>query len=318
MAGLFDTIGSFFTGGSNISGPGVAGLQEGFNLAQPNLTAGLQNVNQLYGQAIPYLQQNFQNALPGWQQVLQTGQAGTTQLENLLGIGPGGSTGALQALQATPNYNFNLKAIQDATTAGGAATGKLASGATMDALAKQASGYAGNVFQNAVSNLSQFPSMLTAGAQGLGNIFTDLGTRGANLFQNQAQQTSPFYQALAKLGFDVGAGTGAYGAQQGMVDSILGSNLLSGILGAGSNLLGGYLKSDARVKEEIAPIGKLFDGSNVYRFRYQGDSTPHIGLLAQEVERRTPDAVREFGGVKHVDYAKATAPASALAYLMAA
>jgi hypothetical protein len=316
--GIFDTIGSWLTGGSNISGPGQAGLQEGYNLAQPQLQAGLGNVNQLYGQAIPYLQQQYGAALPYMQNVYGTGQQGVTQLQNLLGIGPGGPAGAQQALQATPGYNFNLQQGNNAINAAGAASGKLASGSTTKSLADYASGLASNTYQNAVSNLAPFTNMFTTGAQGAGNVLTGLGSNVAGLYQGQAGQTTPFYQGMADLGWNLGAGTGAYGAQQGMLDSILGGNLVSGILGAGSNLLGGWLKSDERAKEDIAPVGKLFDGSNLYKFRFKGEPTVHVGLIAQEVEQRTPEAVREFAGVKHVDYAKATAPASALAYLMAA
>jgi hypothetical protein len=64
--------------------------------------------------------------------------------------------------------------------------------------------------------------------------------------------------------------------------------------------------SDARVKDNIAPIGILFDGTPVYSFNYIGDRTPRMGLIAQDVERRRPDAVGSVGGVKAVDYGKAT------------
>jgi hypothetical protein len=106
------------------------------------------------------------------------------------------------------------------------------------------------------------------------------------------------------------------------------SNILGGILGAGS-ILGGtgafgsagwlapLLLSDERAKEDIAPIGILNDGSNVYRFKYKGDPArrTHIGLLAQEIEETTPEAVHEIGGLKLVDYDKATAPARAIGIL---
>jgi hypothetical protein len=77
-------------------------------------------------------------------------------------------------------------------------------------------------------------------------------------------------------------------------------------IGLAGSLLGGLL-SDIRAKEDIEPIGKLYDGQNVYSFRYKGDSTPRVGLMAQEVERTRPDAVATLpGGLKIVDYGKAT------------
>lgn len=64
--------------------------------------------------------------------------------------------------------------------------------------------------------------------------------------------------------------------------------------------------SDERLKEGIEPIGKGFDGANIIRFRYRGDPTTRIGMSAQEVERKHPEAVSEHGGFKAVDYGAAT------------
>jgi lysozyme family protein len=52
-----------------------------------------------------------------------------------------------------------------------------------------------------------------------------------------------------------------------------------------------YGASDRRLKDNIEPIGKLFDGQNVYRYNFKGDDKKQIGLMAQEVEKRYPDAV---------------------------
>lgn len=65
--------------------------------------------------------------------------------------------------------------------------------------------------------------------------------------------------------------------------------------------------SDARLKEDIAPVGKTFDGQNLYAYRYKGDPTPHIGLMAQEVAQNNPDAVEMHpSGYLTVNYEKAT------------
>jgi hypothetical protein len=63
--------------------------------------------------------------------------------------------------------------------------------------------------------------------------------------------------------------------------------------------------SDSRVKHHKEPIGELFDGQKVYRYDF-GDGRTEIGLLAQQVEKRHPDAVSTMGGLKFVDYDKAT------------
>jgi hypothetical protein len=71
--------------------------------------------------------------------------------------------------------------------------------------------------------------------------------------------------------------------------------------------------SDERLKEDMTPVGKGFDGANIYRFRYKGDPTWRMGLSAQETERRHPEAVAEApSGFKAVDYGRATQEAAHL------
>ena len=113
------------------------------------------------------------------------------------------------------------------------------------------------------------------------------------------------------------------------------SSMMSGVAGIGSAALGGWAKagfpgaegagtsgwnaatnnfmgpgsfipSDEKLKEDISPIGALFDRTPVYSYRYKGDDTPRIGLMAQDVEKDTPEAVADLGGFKGVDYGKAT------------
>jgi hypothetical protein len=105
--------------------------------------------------------------------------------------------------------------------------------------------------------------------------------------------------ALAKMGA-FGNGGWLYGGPSSIASGI--GSLLSSV------------PSDARLKEDIAPVGRLFDDTPVYRYRYKGDPTPRIGLIAQDVEARNPSAVSEIGGVKAVDYGKATARAGILGH----
>ena len=128
---------------------------------------------------------------------------------------------------------------------------------------------------------------------------------------------APVGQAFGKT-----SGTQTTSGGESTMGSILGGVGLLGQLGGfgkggwllgsgGSGLLGGLgslLLSDERAKEDIHKVGKLADGQNVYSYRYKADGsgTTHIGLMAQEVEKRTPDAVHEIDGVKLVDYEAAT------------
>lgn len=79
-------------------------------------------------------------------------------------------------------------------------------------------------------------------------------------------------------------------------------------LGAG-NLLLGFGKmafSDERMKEDKEKIGETKDGLGIYSFRYKGSPRTEIGLMAQEVKKKKPDAVKKTpSGLMAVDYGKA-------------
>lgn len=78
-----------------------------------------------------------------------------------------------------------------------------------------------------------------------------------------------------------------------------------------ANILGS-LFSDARLKDDITPVGRLNDGQTVYAYRLKGSPRTELGLLAQEVERRHPEAVAtDRSGFKRVHYGRATAEARA-------
>lgn len=64
--------------------------------------------------------------------------------------------------------------------------------------------------------------------------------------------------------------------------------------------------SDERLKEDIQPIGKTFEGQNIIKFRYKDSPETRIGLSAQETEKYHPEAVGLLGGYKTVNYDMAT------------
>jgi hypothetical protein len=81
--------------------------------------------------------------------------------------------------------------------------------------------------------------------------------------------------------------------------------MLGGLFGLGSSLIAA---SDVRVKENIEPLDFKIDGHNVYSYDYKGkfdDGERHVGVMAQEVEKTRPDAVKTGkDGVKRVHYGK--------------
>lgn len=92
---------------------------------------------------------------------------------------------------------------------------------------------------------------------------------------------------------------GAYNSQMQQRQGILG-----GLFGLGGKLIG---LSDKRAKEDVKPVGKLM-GHKLYEYRYKGkfdDGQKHIGVMAQEAEKKRPDAVSTRpDGLKQVHYGK--------------
>ena len=63
--------------------------------------------------------------------------------------------------------------------------------------------------------------------------------------------------------------------------------------------------SDIRLKRDIAQVGELDSGINLYRYRYLWSDTTYVGVMAHEVAAVKPDAVqRGADGYLRVDYAR--------------
>jgi hypothetical protein len=159
-----------------------------------------------------------------------------------------------------------------------------------------------------INAASLYPGILNSNATSLlnaGNLEQSLPFQGTGLEESQLLP-------IAGLGAEsTGSSTGTTVQQQP-----LGPTLMGGILGGTALLGSGGLNvlgpagaalmglSDARVKKDIKHVGILNSGDNLYEFRFKGDAAgkKHVGVLAQEVERKHPEDVREIGGVKHVNY----------------
>lgn len=65
----------------------------------------------------------------------------------------------------------------------------------------------------------------------------------------------------------------------------------------------GAIVSDRRAKTDIEKVGEMKDGLGVYRYRYKAGGPTHIGVMAQEVQKKKPEAVvKTSGGLLAVDY----------------
>ena len=118
-------------------------------------------------------------------------------------------------------------------------------------------------------------------------------------------------------------GTG-YGAQTSAINqqpyfSNVGANVLSGLSSAATigsapltssgQSLFSMLFSDRRLKTDIHRVGESKSGFPIYTFRFKDDpaGTVRMGLMAQDVQRKRPEAVARFPFGLAVDYDKALA-----------
>jgi hypothetical protein len=174
-------------------------------------------------------------------------------------------------------------------------------------------GAAGTLFNAAGSTANNLANSIQglSAAGGLGGLLTSPAQAQLGAANTQAGIPLGMLAQLESLGIPLAAlgsqttGTG-HGTQT--VEQPLGPSIAGGLLG-GATLASKFgLLSDERAKENIERVGELDDGQPVYRYEYRADpaKVTHIGLLAQEVEQLAPDAVHEIGGLKRVDYRKAT------------
>lgn len=204
-------------------------------------------------------------------------------------LGRGIAQGEAPAIAA--QYNSNVGNLENAnagemSSANTASTGM--SNEELSALTAQLGGLAG---------ASSLPGILTQpGSTAYTTANTAYGTPWTNLAPAEAATTG-----IGAMG-GTSSGSGSTTQQTSALTNIIG--LLTGAAG----VAGAVAKSDARLKENIKPVGKLNDGQTIHQYNWKDDpaKTPHVGLLAQEVEKVRPDAVHTIGGVKHVDYSKAT------------
>lgn len=77
---------------------------------------------------------------------------------------------------------------------------------------------------------------------------------------------------------------------------------LGGLFQLGGTLGSAAILSDERAKTDIKKVGKTEDGQQIYSYRYKAGGPIQMGLMAQEVEKKKPEAVHNVDGVKMVDY----------------
>jgi hypothetical protein len=297
------------------------------------LNRGYGQLSDLFNQGRGALSTQYAQGLAPFTNQFNVGNAGQTQLAALLGLGggggssggigpttgangnmvvgsapgPGGGTPAAggggansmqQTLQNLPGYQFALDQGSQNILRNQAATGQLNSGATNLDLMNYGQGLANQNYFNYANQLLPFMNTANTAASGIGGLQSGLGNQLNNSFMTQGNAA-----------FGTQAGIGNAQAQADLAGLTQSGNIIGAGLGLGSALL----MSDERAKDDIEPVGELYDGQPVFRYRYKGDHRHQIGLIAQNVERERPDAVGNIGGgFKGVNYKRATEMAADL------
>lgn len=295
-------------------------------------TLGIGNINSNAGFAQPYIQQAAGLATAA-ATPLTAGQIQQYQSPYIQDV-----------VNATQNqFNSQNQQQQQALTSNAIAQGALGGNRTGVAAANLAqaqqtaqapviAGLYNNSYQQGINTALSQQAAQAQGAYSLGNLGVAGQTAalsgasaqvGAGTLQQSTQQAQdqalynqfllqqayPFQTTQWLAGIDTGVGS-----QLGGTTTSVGTGTTEGpspnstgqIIGAGLSAASLFL-SDRRAKEDIHQIGKTNDGQPIYRFRYKGDPTHHIGLIAQEVEKKHPEAVHSgFGPMKVVDVRAAT------------
>ena len=305
------TSGAF---GGDRSGVAAANLNQQQNLANAQIYSNI--LNQGYSQALGAAQQQqglYYDAAAANRSAL----AGAGQQFQSIGnqaYSQGANTASQLANIGNQTYTQGMGLGTSLQGLGGQLYGQGATNASqLAALGQQQYGqgagtsaaYAnlGQGIYNMGSSTSQQLAALGQGAQGasLQGAQAQLAAGQTQQQTQQAQDTALYNQFLQQQSYP-------FQTAQFLANIAEGTGSLSGSTTT-STQPGGFF-SDRRLKENIKHIGKTNDGQTIYSYNYKGDPRTQIGLMAQEVEKKHPEAVGLAGGYKTVDYAKATADAA--------
>lgn len=136
--------------------------------------------------------------------------------------------------------------------------------------------------------------MLQSGsAQDLLRASASQGSLQKQLIQQQGAITAAGYQEEAA----------AYKGMQGAAKAASSGGIFGGLLQGAGAIASMFALSDEDLKEDIRFQRLDPSGVGIYRFRYKGDPQLYEGVLAQEVQRKRPDAsIVHEGGVLGVNY----------------
>ena len=133
-----------------------------------------------------------------------------------------------------------------------------------------------------------------------------MGMQGMNFAQGGMGQNSSMFNAGMGSAMQANGSLMNYGLSQqqmqmqaGMANAQATQQLIGAGMGAAAMAF-----SDRRLKKRIKFIGTRRDGLGLYEFEYVWGGPKHVGVMADEVRRKFPEAVVRFGEYDMVDYSK--------------
>ena len=285
------------------TGEFVAPLNQTQNAAIGNINASQGMAQPYYNQATQYTQQAAQAFQPLSQQDIQRYQNPFVQSV----VDP--TVQALQQQQGQQLAQQQTNAIKGGAF-GGDRSGierAVLQGQQGLATAQAISPLYSQAYQSGLSAAQQQQQVGGQGLMGAGAQLANLGSgaqssalAGANAQlaagtvgqqTGQALDTAKYQQFLQQQGYP-------FQVTQFLANIAEGTGALSGSTTSSTQA------SDERLKHDIKEIGTAHDGLPIYSFKYKGDDQIRIGFMAQDVEKKMPDAVGVMGGYKTVDYGK--------------
>ncbi len=269
-------------------------------------TYDINQAKDLYQWTLNQGRYNVNNGLAGLSWDANTNTLNTTygpQLQSVLGTLFGGTNADKQAADSVfsafsdryePIFERQTDNLQDRLVNQGIPVGSEAYGRAMNDLAQtQNDAYQQAAYQSVQAG-QQARNNEIQNSLGIFSAFNPLSGYTGSSAQGSTGIYDNYYQGQlnAYNANKANAQAGALGLLNGIT---AGANAASGLLGS--------LFSDARIKENLRPVGQLFNGLTVYAFNFPGEAVTRIGLVAQEVQQVVPEAVSQSDeGLLMVDY----------------
>ena len=305
------------TAAANEAQPAFAQATSGLNAAQSAtapINAGAEaqtaaNSSGLSGAQIQqYLSPYLNNVLGSTEaiqnqenQQQQTGQLGTAISSGAFGGDRTGIAAANLAQQQQLANNQTIAGIANQGYQSALGTAQTEQGIGLQGAAQQAA--IGQTAYGEGANTASELAGLGSGAQSaaLQGAQAEIGAGTVQQQTQQAQDTAQYNQFLQQQSYP-------FQVDQFLANIAEGTGALSGSTTT-TTQPGGFF-SDKRLKHDIKKVGKTYDGQDIYSYKMHGDPRTHIGLIAQKVEKKHPEAVGLAAGYKTVDYGKATEKAA--------